>query len=301
MSGRVIWRALWPALLLALLAALALWAFGGLAPLRAALLAAQEAAQNRLGALLTALRQGAPGALSALCGGAFLYGVLHAAGPGHGKVLLAGYGLLRPRALPRLAALALVASLAQATTALLLVYGLGLAFGWAGRQVQLFAETTLADFGLWALAGLGAYVLARALWALGRREKAHGHIHDHHGHTHGPTCDHAHGPNLAELQKAQGLTEALGLIAAVALRPCAGALFLLYITYALGLWGAGALAVYAMGLGTGAVTVTLAVAAGAARRFLSATEAPQAHRFWQMTEAAFGALLLGAGLLLLTA
>ena len=49
------------------------------------------------------------------------YGVVHAAGPGHGKAVIASYMLANERSLKRGAWLALLAALLQATVAIALV------------------------------------------------------------------------------------------------------------------------------------------------------------------------------------
>ena len=74
-------------------------------------------------------------------------------------------------------------------------------------------------------------------------------------------CGHAHGPSLAQVQQAGSLRDALLLIAGIAIRPCTGALFVLVITWHMGIGGVGVLGAFAMALGTGLITIATGLAA----------------------------------------
>ena len=65
----------------------ALWLSGAFDALSGWIGAAQRATQDRLAAAVRALRAGEPGAVAGLLAVCFGYGVLHAAGPGHGARL----------------------------------------------------------------------------------------------------------------------------------------------------------------------------------------------------------------------
>lgn len=99
----------------------ALWTSGEMGALRGWLLDQQRGVQNRLAGAVRALRGGQPGAFAALLSVCFGYGVVHAAGPGHGKLVIGSYGLAQRVRLAPLAGIALLASLAQAAVAVALV------------------------------------------------------------------------------------------------------------------------------------------------------------------------------------
>ena len=89
------------------------------------------AEQSRLTHLMAADLQALHGNSSAywgLIGLGLAYGVFHAAGPGHGKALIASYMVANGRSLRRGATMALLAALLQALAAIVLVGALGLLF-----------------------------------------------------------------------------------------------------------------------------------------------------------------------------
>ncbi|MHC0054354.1 nickel/cobalt transporter [Actibacterium sp. D379-3] len=247
-----------PALAVAALAAF--WGLGGFDDLTRWAGQGQREFQNAMARSLRALRGGQPGAWAALMGIAFAYGFFHAAGPGHGKVLIGGYGVGRQVGMVRLAAIALAASLAQATSAVALVYAGVLLFDWTREQMVGVTEQVMAPLSYGAIGLIGLWLLwrgGRRLWRQGRGA-AH-----HDGHDHGADCGcgHAHGPTPAQVAQLHGLRDAALLIGGIALRPCTGALFLLILTWRMGIGGAGVAGAYAMGLGTASVTVLVAVLA----------------------------------------
>ncbi len=239
---------------------LVLWATGKFADFGAWVLASQRDVQTLLAGAIRALRSGDLGALAGFLGICFAYGVLHAAGPGHGKLVIGGYGLARRVTARKLAVLSVVSSLAQAVVAVAAVYvivaGLGLSRQVAGGVV----DSIMAPLGSAAIAALGLYLVWRGVRGLRAQMAAQVH-HDHDHHNHGPDCGcgHAHGPTPAQAAQAQSPREVAALIAGIALRPCTGAVFVLILTWQLGIGAAGIAGAFAMGLGTAAFTAAVAL------------------------------------------
>ncbi|MFY0635938.1 MAG: hypothetical protein JXQ91_19165 [Vannielia sp.] len=273
-------RALVTAAVLLALVLAGLWASGAVEALGRWAAGAQREFQGSMAGAIRALKAGQPAAIWGLVGLSFAYGVVHAAGPGHGKVLIGGYGLGRRVPLVKLSAIALASSLAQAGAAVALVYGAIALLGWGGERVEGLTERVLAPASYGAILLIGAWLAWRGLRGLMRRVREdrgdegqghhhhdHDHHHDHHDHSHSgdgavcDTCGHAHGPTLAQVESAGSLRDILLLIGGIAIRPCTGALFLLVITWRLDLAAAGVAGAFAMGLGTALVTIAVAIMA----------------------------------------
>ncbi|WP_412508567.1 nickel/cobalt transporter [Roseovarius sp. SYSU LYC5161] len=236
-----------------------LWGHGGADQVARWAAAGQRDVQTAMAGALRALKRGEPGALGTLWGLCFAYGFFHAAGPGHGKLVIGGYGLGRRVPLLRLSGLALASSLGQAATAVILIYAGVLALGWTRQQVQGLSDGLFEALSYGAVGLIGLWLLfrgARKLW----RGAGSGDPADD-GAAPCETCGHAHAPTVDQASAVRSWPEALALVGAVAIRPCTGALFLLILTWRLGIDWAGIIGAVVMGLGTATVTVAVAIAA----------------------------------------
>lgn len=232
----------------------------------------------------------------------FGYGIFHAAGPGHGKAVISSYLVANEETARRGIVLSFVSALLQALVAVVLV---GICAWLLNVTAQTMRGTEraieIASYGL--IAALGARLVwtkgvafMRALQAphaevqaAAHGEHGHDHTHDHnhahdhrhdhhhdhehhhaghdhdHGHVHDEHCGHSHGPTPDQLAGPDGWRRGLGAIVAVGLRPCSGAILVLVFSLAQGLFWAGVVATFVMGLGTAITVAAIAVVAVSAR------------------------------------
>ena len=278
--------------------------------------AAQRTLHRELAATLQAVQENETAASWWLVTLSFLYGVLHAAGPGHGKVVISTYLLTQPSGLGRGIALSLFTALCQGLTAILAV---GLLVAILGRSLR-FAQTTANDLELlsYALVALVGLVLVvtrarRLVPGTSVREQSApttGHHHEPHDSKHAASdgcCGHAHVPAPAQLDTPLSWRAIAGMALAVGVRPCSGAILVLLVARSAQLEWAGVAAVLAMSLGTGVTVSILAAISVYARsyavRFAARLPGPSARPALALDLIALvgGLVILAAGAMLFQA
>ena len=231
-----------------------------------------------------------------LLGISFLYGIFHAAGPGHGKAVISSYLVANDETWRRGIILSFASALLQALSAIVIVAiaavllnATAKAMGDTVRVVEIVGYSLIVLIGLRLL-----WVKGRALLRLLRPQAApvhrghdhHGHDHHHHGHAHDHARDHAHhnhehhdhedeasawghahAPEPSELGGKHWFRRALSAVIAVGLRPCSGAIIVLVFALAQGLFWIGVASTFAMGLGTAITVAAIATLAVGARSF----------------------------------
>jgi nickel/cobalt transporter (NicO) family protein len=297
------------------------------------LMAEQSLLTHRIAAQVHALH-GQSSAAWGLVGLGLAYGVFHAAGPGHGKAVLASYMLANESSLKRGAAMALLAALLQAAIAIALVGAAGFVFSATASQmnraadwIDLASYCSVAAIGAWLVWRKGAALYAALTQYAGRRRaaaaapayagvvwrrpafslSAAAYRAGPPGEEEGPAeaCGHMHAPDPAELNGPFSWKAAAGTVIAAGARPCSGAILVLVFAMAQGLFAAGVAAALAIAVGTAATTAALAwtavFAKSAAMRFAGGENSRLAlvARGFEFAAAlavlAFGvALLLGA-------
>lgn len=229
-----------------------------------------------------------------LLGVSFLYGVFHAAGPGHGKAVISSYMIANDETWRRGVILSFASAILQAFTAIAIV---GIAAVLLGATAHVMGNAVrvieIISYALIIMIGL------RLLWVKGRsfltllrgerhehhahghdraHDHDHGHAHHHHDHAHGHDHDHdhaeeahawghAHAPEPEQLKGPHWLRRGLAAIVAVGLRPCSGAIIVLVFALAQGLFWIGVASTFVMGLGTAITVAVVASIAVGARGF----------------------------------
>jgi nickel/cobalt transporter (NicO) family protein len=215
------------------------------------ILAKQAEFSRAMTAAARQIKAGDAGALWSLIGLAFSYGIFHAAGPGHGKAIVASYVIANENALKRGATVATLAALLQGLVAIIMVGVIAIVLSGTRQMmtsainlVELASYAALAAFGTWL-----AIRKMRGLW-YGLRGGGAGAI----------ACDHMHMPDPGEVTQ-WSLRDAVAAVVAAGVRPCSGAILILVFTLAQGIFFAGMAAVGAMAVGVALTTSGIAAVA----------------------------------------
>jgi ABC-type nickel/cobalt efflux system permease component RcnA len=270
-----------------------------------------------------------PSAIWGLIGLSAAYGVFHAAGPGHGKALIASYMFANERALRRGIVMSFLAAMLQALVAIALIGGAALVFRGTGAEInQASAVVEIASY--LGVAAIGAWLVWRkgrafagalrrlvedraaqrplyadAPWrpALALGVAAQFHVETPGGGVRAEAdCGHVHALDAAALDAGFSWRGAAATVFAAGARPCSGAIVVLTFALTQGLFPAGVAATFAMALGTAATTGALAslavFAKGAAVR-LAARESARATLVARGLELGAALCVLAYGVVLL--
>lgn len=137
-----------------------------------------------------------------LVGISFLYGIFHAAGPGHGKAVISAYMIANETELKRGVVISFMSAFLQGATAFvvtsagfLVLRGTVFTMNDATKWLEVASFAAIMIFGLYLLYRKTRSLFHRPLLAFGQPELAmagggHHHVHDHSTHDH--NHDHAH-------------------------------------------------------------------------------------------------------------
>lgn len=208
--------------------------------------------------------------------GAFLYGVLHAIGPGHGKFIVTTYLSTNKESQLAARVVPFLGSLMQGVSAILFVFILAVGFNLASGDLsesRWYVEKISAVL----VGGFGAFVIYQALKSLRPRKMTISSLRPLH--QHGADCGCGHHGVSAEMTKGD-LKTRLGVVLAIGARPCSGAIMILLFSNALGIVSWGIAAVMTMSLGTALSIMGLSLAVRYARERTVAFFGGDSHLSW---------------------
>jgi nickel/cobalt transporter (NicO) family protein len=289
---------------------------GLFARLRAQLIKAQRDVTERLAREVRAYKeQGTLGPAFAILLISFLYGVFHALGPGHGKMVTTSYfAANRARVAQGLTMSGMIAVI-QAMSAIVIVGVLAVALE-IGQRRTVAAVTYIEAASSALILGLGLWIAWGGVVGRGCRHDhgpvGHGPVghgpgvpaHDHkHDHAHDHAHDHGHGHGTAPTASVGSMFSAA---LAAGIRPCTGAILVLLFTLSQGIFEIGVISAFVMSLGVFLVIAAIGVGTILVRRTVATTAKPStavanlAHRAagigGGLVIVGFGALLLSADL-----
>jgi ABC-type nickel/cobalt efflux system permease component RcnA len=200
-----------------------------------------------LTAAVQALKHDGVGLMSLVTIG-FLYGIFHAAGPGHGKGVITGYVLTSRSSFLHGLTLSLAAALLQAIVAIALVGTLAMVLNASAATIDSAArDIEIVSFA--GVAGMGLILLWSKSDELVRLVS---------GRERDQDDDAAALRRIARRPMAGNWRLLSGVVLAAGIRPCSGAIILLVFSLSQGLFAAGVAGALAMAVGTWITTGTLA-------------------------------------------
>jgi nickel/cobalt exporter len=300
----------------------------------------QQSLQRTLAMSVKSLKTDPLGGAITLALLSFVYGVLHAVGPGHGKMIISSYVVANEETVRRGVIISFIAAGLQALTAVVLVGVLLIALGATGLQVNAWSnQLETISYAMIALVGL--YLLAGQLRGVWRRwqqdapvtvaadrdthglsdrhhhhahhdhyhhshecrehHEAHEH-HDHHHHAPGEACDHM--VDVRQLAGQPSWRKMMAVVFSVGIRPCTGAILVLVFALTQGLFWAGVAATFAMAVGTAITVAALATLALGSRELalkLGGANSTWASMVWTTCAIGGATIILLFGLLMFAA
>ena len=299
------WLPLWPLLLFFIVAAFGLlWLWHAWPQVMMKSVIWQRDVNQQMSGLLKAVAENPTQAGGALLLFSFVYGVLHALGPGHGKVVITTWLATHPSKLKSSLGLTLAASLLQGLVAIGLVVVVLTLLQLPARQLHL--SSFWLEKGSYALVGvLGLLLCWRALKklrALLRKPKFTAftphHVHDQHC-----GCGHQHMLDPKQLERDEDWRARLVIVLSMGMRPCSGAIMVLLFSKVIGVFGWGVASALAMAAGTSITISSLALLVHAFRTLavkLSGNRTPVLWRQvgWTTLALAGGVVLVAAAVVM---
>lgn len=255
------WRQWWPLVLFLLLVLVGgYWLWLAWPQVLRESIVWQREFNQQLSVLLKGVAENPTKAGSSLLLVSFIYGVLHALGPGHGKAVITTWLATHPSKLKSSIGLTLASSLLQGLVAVLLVVVVLSVLALPARQLHL--SSFWLEKGSYALVGvLGGLLCWRALKKLHAilRKPTFKTFTPHRVHHEHCGCGHQHLPTPEQLQHGDDWRARLVIVLSMGMRPCSGAIMVLLFSKVIGVFGWGVASAMAMAAGTSLTISSLAL------------------------------------------
>lgn len=295
------WLHLWPLALFLLLAIFgSLWLWQAWPQVLMKSIIWQRELNQQMSGLLKAVAENPTKAGGSLLAFSFIYGVLHALGPGHGKIVITTWLATHPSKLKSSIGLTLASSLLQGGVAIVLVAVVLSLLQLPARQLHM--SSFWLEKGSYALVGVLGFILCwRALKKLRQllqkpkfKTFMPHHVHDAHC-----GCGHQHLPTQEQLQNGDDWRARLMIVLSMGMRPCSGAIMVLLFSKVIGVFGWGMLSALAMAAGTSLTISSLALLVHSFRQLAVKLSGNKTPVLWR--QIGWTTLALAGGVILLVA
>lgn len=299
-------RVVWPfALLLVALLGAGVWIWQHWPQILLQSILWQKSLHQQMTVLLQQVASAPHQAGLTLMGFSLLYGVLHALGPGHGKVVIATFLATHPTKMKTSLQLTLAAAVVQGAVAIALVTVMLGVLKLSSRQLHL-SSYWLEKGSYLLVSALGLWLCWRALkklWLALRPRPARMTVirilpadHQHSEHC---GCGHRHVPDSHMLSQATGWKTKAAVVLSMGLRPCSGAIMMLLFAKVIGVYLWGVLSAIVMALGTALTVSAMALVVQLSRALAQRLSKGSSAQGWQTV--AVNSLALLGGILLVMA
>lgn len=295
------WLQWWPLMLFLVLSiAGAVWLWQAWPQVMMKSILWQREVNQQMSSLLKAVAADPAKAGGSLLIFSFLYGVLHALGPGHGKIVITTWLATHPSKLKSSIGLTLASSLLQGMVAIVLVVVVLTLLKLPARQLHL--SSFWLEKGSYALVGvLGLLLSWRAVKKLRMlmRKPTFRTFTPHHVHNAQCGCGHQHLPTQAQLQSGEDWRARLMIILSMGMRPCSGAIMVLLFSKVIGVFSWGVISALAMAAGTSLTITSLALLVHSFRQLAVRLSGNATPVLWK--QVGWTTLALAGGIVLLAA
>lgn len=296
------WLAFWPLaifIMLVLLTGIALWHYWPQVMMNS--ITWQRMINREMSQLLQRVAENPARAGGTLLAFSFIYGVLHALGPGHGKVVITTWLATHPSRLKTSLQLTFAASLLQGLVAIGLVTAVLILLQLPARQLHL-SSYWLEKGSYLLVGGLGLLLCYRALkklWRMRGQAPRFTAFVPHHQHDEHCGCGHQHLPDNVQLERSDDWRARLAIVLSMGMRPCSGAIMVLLFSKVIGVFSWGMASAMAMAAGTSITISSLALLVHSFRTLALRLSAGKSPALWRRVGGA--TLALAGGVLLVIA